>query len=104
MYQIEITQQARDDADAVYDWMYEHISATFAEKWYRELFKQIETLTRLPARCPVARESKNFPEEIRELVYGKQRHKHKYRVLFAIRGQTVAILYVHHSSRDDING
>ena len=42
----------------------------FAEEWYQQLFKQIETLTRHPTRCPVAPESRKFAEEIRELVSG----------------------------------
>ena len=57
------------------------------------------TLTRHPTRCPVAEESRKFAEAIRELVYGKRRHKHKYRILFAIREDVVSILYVYHNSR-----
>jgi len=49
---IEITARARDDADAAHAWMTEHISSAFAEKWYQELFKQIETLARHPASSP----------------------------------------------------
>ena len=103
MYRIEITDQARNDADAAYEWMRDHISSTYAEAWYQGLFTQIETLTRHLARCPVARESGKFPEEIHEFIYGKHRHKHKYRILFAIRDETVAILYVYHSSRNDLD-
>ena len=40
MYRIEITAQAQDNADAVYAWIAEHISASFAEQRYQELFKQ----------------------------------------------------------------
>ncbi len=57
---------------------------------------------RHPGRCPVAPESCKFAEEIRELVYGKRRHKHKYRILFTIRENMVAILYVYHSSRKEL--
>ena len=100
-FRIEITERARDDADTAYAWMAENISAAHAEKWYQELFEQIDTLVHFPARCPIARESRKSPEEIRELTYGKRRHKHKYRILFAIRGDVVAILSVHHSSRTE---
>jgi plasmid stabilization system protein ParE len=102
MYRIEIAASAQADADAAYAWMAENISPAFAEKWYRELFKQIDTLTKHPQRYPVARESHKFPEEIRELIYGKRKHKNKYRILFAIRQDAVAILYIHHSARADI--
>jgi plasmid stabilization system protein ParE len=102
MFRIEIAASAQADADAAYAWMAEHISPAFAEAWYQGLFKQIETLTAHPHRCPLARESHKFPEDIRDLTYGKRRHKHKYRILYTIRQDTVAILYVHHSARDDI--
>ena len=102
MYRLDITERARDDADAAYAWMAEHISPDFAEEWYRGLFKQIETLTKHPTRYPVARESGKLAEKIQELVYGKARHKHKYRILFTIRDDVVVILYIHHSSRRDL--
>ena len=101
-YRIEITARARDDADLAYAWMSENISPAYAEKWYQELFKQIESLTRHPMRCPVASESRKFPEEIRELIYGIRRQRHKYRILFAIRQEVVAVLYVYHSSRKEL--
>jgi plasmid stabilization system protein ParE len=102
MYRLEITDRARDDADAAFEWMAENISPAFAEKWYQGLYKQIGTLTKLPTRCPVARESRKFPEKIQELLYGKPKHKHKYRILFTIRDDTVVILYVYHSSRNEL--
>jgi hypothetical protein len=46
-------------------------------------------------RCPVAADSDRFPEEIRELHYGKSgKRQHKYRTIFAIRNETVHVLYV----------
>lgn len=63
MYRIEVTARARDDADAAYAWMVENISTAYAERWYEGLFRQIETLTRHPARCPIAPESRKFPKK-----------------------------------------
>jgi hypothetical protein len=60
----------------------------------------METLTRHPTRCPRAAESDKSPEELRQLLYGKRRNKH--RIIFAIRGNDVVVLYIHHSSRDDV--
>jgi plasmid stabilization system protein ParE len=102
MFRIEIAASAQADADAAYAWLAENVSPAFAETWYQGLFKQIETLTQHPQRCPIARESSKFPEEIREMIYGKRKHKNKYRILFTIRQDTVAILYIHHSAREDI--
>jgi plasmid stabilization system protein ParE len=103
MHRIEITAQALADADEAHVWMAENISPAFAEKWYQELFRQIETLTLHPGRRPVAPESRKFAEEVRELVYGKSRHKHKYRILYSIREDVVAILFVYHSSRKSLD-
>jgi plasmid stabilization system protein ParE len=100
MYQIEITARAQADADAAYAWIAEHLSPERAERWYQGLFKQIETLTRQPQRCPLALENYEFPEEIRVLLYGKRANK--YKILFTIRATTVVILYVHHGARDKI--
>ena len=102
MYRIEITAGALADADEAYAWMAEHISPAFAERWYRDLFAQIETLSRHPTRCPVAAESRKFPEEIRELTFGKRKQKNKYRILFSIRRDVVAILYVYHAARKEL--
>jgi hypothetical protein len=38
-----------------------------------------------------------FPEAVRQLLYGKA--KNVYRVLFAIRDETVSVLYVRHSAQ-----
>jgi hypothetical protein len=45
-------------------------------------------------------ESDIFPEEVRQLLYGKS--KNIYRVLFAIRDTTVYVLYVRHSARSPL--
>ena len=57
----------------------------------------IATLQEKPQRCFFAIEHKIFPEEVRQLLYGKSRNL--YRVLFAIRGITVSVLYVRHTSQ-----
>ena len=101
MYRVIITEQAREDADAIYNWMREHRSPEFAERWYQGLFRQIDTLTRLPRRCPVASESRKFPTEIRELLHGRRKSA-TYRILFQIDAETVTILYVRHSARDEL--
>lgn len=100
MYRIEITGRAQADADNAYEWMNEHISPAQAERWYQGLFKQIETLTRQPMRCPLAIENDRFPEEIRELLYVKRNNK--FRIIFTIRENTVVILFVHHGARKEL--
>ena len=60
----------------------------------------MKTLLKQPERCPVAAESNAFPVEIRELLYGR-RKSGKHRIIFQIEADTVYILYVRHTARDD---
>ncbi len=99
-YRLRVTAQAVADADEAYAWIAEHSSAALAERWYLGLFKQMETLTRQPLRCPRAAESDKFPEKLRELLYGKR--KNKDRIIFAIRNNDVVVLYVHHAARNEV--
>jgi len=99
-YRLRVTPRAVADADEACAWIAEHPSPAQAERWYQGLFKQMETLTRQPTRCPRAVESDRFPEELRELLYGTR--KAKYRIIFAIRENDVVVLYIHHSSRRDL--
>jgi plasmid stabilization system protein ParE len=99
-YRLRVTARAVADADEAYAWIAEHFSTGKAESWYQGLFKQMETLTRLPLRCPRAAESDKFPEELRELLYGKRNNK--YRIIFAIRDSDVVVLYIHHGARKEL--
>jgi plasmid stabilization system protein ParE len=99
-YQIEFTDRAMDDADAAFARIYEH-SPRRAATWYQKLFQHIDTLAEHPTRCPLARESRKFSMEIRELLYGKR--SNKYRIIFTIRdANTVVILYIYHGARHDL--
>jgi mRNA-degrading endonuclease RelE of RelBE toxin-antitoxin system len=60
----------------------------------------IATLQDEPRRCAKARENDDFPEEIRQLIYGKSRNK--YRIIFTIKEDIVYVLYVRHSSQSSI--
>jgi plasmid stabilization system protein ParE len=70
-YRLRVTAQAMVDADETHAWISDHLSVDQADRWYQGLFKQMETLTRHPTRCPRAAESDKIPEELRELLYGK---------------------------------
>jgi len=49
------------------------------------------SLANFPERCALAPESNHFPFEVRQLLYGKR--PHTYRILLAIRGDTVCASY-----------
>ena len=70
-YRVEITTSARSDADAAYQWLAER--TLHAAAWFNGLVDAIEGLAELPTRWPLARESGEFDEPIRQMLYGKTR-------------------------------
>jgi plasmid stabilization system protein ParE len=95
-FQVEITPIAEAQIEQAYRW-YRERNPEFADRWFRGLMKAIATLQEKPHRCTLAVEHEIFPEEVRQLFYGKA--KNRYRVLFTIRDDTVYALYVRHSAQ-----
>lgn len=71
-----------------------------ATKWFRSLVKKMDGLQSMPHRHPIAPESDEFGEEIRETFLGKRQNK--YRIMLAIRGDTVHVLHVRHGAREPL--
>jgi plasmid stabilization system protein ParE len=95
-YAVIVQPPARLDIESAY--LYIRDRAPLAtERWLEGIEKAILSLDQFPRRCPLAPESKEFPEEIRQMLYG--RRTGKYRVLFVIRGQEVRVLHVRHGAR-----
>jgi plasmid stabilization system protein ParE len=99
-YGIIIEPTARQGIREAVRWKTENTSRTLAGRWYNGLLKKVDTLKTHPGRCPLAAETAKFPEDIRELIYGKRRNA--YRIVFAIRADTVHILFVHHCAKDEL--
>jgi len=72
IYQIEVSAQAEADMREAYGWMTE-FDADFADRWYSGVISQMETLSILPHRCPLAPEWRMglLDMETRQLLYGK---------------------------------
>lgn len=95
-YRVIIQPPARDDIEAAY--LYIRSRAPLAaDRWLKQVETAIGTLSQLPRRCAIAPESKEFAEEIRQLLVG--RRAGKYRVLFNIRDDVVRVLHVRHGAR-----
>ena len=94
-FRVEIDPAAEADIEEVFDWIAQH-SLERAEVWQSGLFKAIEGLKRLPRRCSRAPEREAYGGEVRQLLYGKRA---AYRVLFNVRGETVRVVAVLHTSR-----
>ena len=92
-YSVEITEPAQLNIQEAYDWLHAE-SATAAVEWIDGLLETIEKLGTFPLRCPLAPESVDHREKIRETFFGS------YRILFVVRKGAVYVLHVRHGSRD----
>lgn len=102
-YRVIIEPTAEREIRSAVRWKIENASPTIAARWYNGLIEKIDTLRLHPTRCPLAAESDKFPEQIRELLYGRGgKRTHRYRILFTIREDAVHILYVRHTARDEL--
>lgn len=81
IYRIIIKAQAQSDLDETYRRIAQG-SAERAAQWYNGIVDAIASLANFPERCAFARENAFFPEDIRQLLYGKRGNV--YRVLFTI--------------------
>jgi plasmid stabilization system protein ParE len=91
---VEITALAEADLESIYQRIWED-SPTRAAEWRGGLLQAAQALEQFPHRCPVARES-GAALEIRQLLYGR------YRVLFTITHDTVYVLHIRHSARQQL--
>ena len=82
-----------------YRWMCDNLSPEIANNWYYELQDVISSLQEFPNRCSIAPEASTIGREIRQVWVGKQR---KYRALFVVEKDVVAILHVRHSRQSSL--
>ena len=95
-FQVKLTRNAKLEIESAYLWL-KNLNPNSADQWFRDLMNTIATLQDKPKRFALARENDDFPEEIRQIVYGKSRNK--YRIIFTIREDIVYILYLRHSAQ-----
>lgn len=91
-YRIQPSAQAEADIDRIFNWLFER-SPQGAARWYESFWDTAERLREFPHSCTLATEAKDFPEELRCMLFGTTTGK-TYRALFAIRGNVVHILCV----------
>jgi plasmid stabilization system protein ParE len=92
-FYVVMEKEAEEDLKDAARWQSQY-SPDKAALWYFDAIEAIESLEKLPARCPRAPESSTFGVEIRHLIFGK------YRILFLINDETVHILRVRHQAQD----
>ena len=92
-FKVVVENEAEEDLKDAARWIAQY-SLDKATLWYFDATEAIKSLKTLPARCPLAPESKKFGAEIRHLIFGK------HRILFIIEDETVYVLRVRHQAQD----
>lgn len=101
-YKIVVLPEAEIEIKQAFSYISEHAPEA-AIRWYRCVREAIESISEMPARCPVTPESAKLNFEIRHLLYGKR--PGIYRIVFRIaeEEQEVHILTVRHSTRKSLS-
>lgn len=99
-FRVESTAQAKQDLDAILEWLLAHEAGETGLRWFQKLKQGIASLSELPHRCRLAPENKEFPFEVRQLLYGRK--PHQYRVLFTVEDETVVVLHIRHGRRQHL--
>ena len=94
-YRIRTTRRWEADVRSTLDWI-DRVQRRpqEAEEWFEALQDAMDSLARLPQRCPLAPESERSDLEIRQLLF------FSHRVLFTILPEEVVVLQVRHASRE----
>jgi plasmid stabilization system protein ParE len=95
-YKVLVTESAARELDEAFDWLVERTLA-HAPAWYNGLLDAINSLSEMPARCPLCPYREKGDRKTRQLVYGD---KHAaYLIIFEIRGAEVLVWHVRHASK-----
>jgi len=95
---VVVTHRAAAQLNATADWIAERAPLS-AEKWFAEFAAKLQTLAENPERRPRARESRQMPFELRELLFGQRR---QWRVLFTVRQDIVFVMAIRHAAQEDV--
>ena len=69
----ELSDRAQRDIVAIYDWLRAQQAADGGQRWFVSLRDAIGSLSTLPSRCSMAREGRDSPVDVRQLVCDESR-------------------------------
>jgi len=91
-FRVEITRTAEADAADIRRFIARD-NPEAADRFVRDLEKQVDTLERFPERCPLIHENELLRTFYRHLLCGD------YRTIFRVSGRTVLVLRIVHGTR-----
>jgi plasmid stabilization system protein ParE len=100
-FRVKYTLKAEDDLDGILTWLLQRQAGEQGLRWFKGLISRVSTLSELPGRCPLAREAKSVPVEVRQLLYGNK--PYVYRVLFTITDDVVNVIRIRGPHQPDVS-
>jgi plasmid stabilization system protein ParE len=98
-FRVIVLRGAEADIASAAGWIAQQ-SPVAAARWLEGIRGAISTLSDMPLRCPPAGDDFGNEVIVRQLFYGRRRNR--YRILFAVKNDTVQILLVRHGVRAPI--
>ena len=95
-FRVKFLPRAKHDLETIYRRVTEEAPLQGAA-WFNGFECSINSLHRLPERCPVAARLSTQSDIVRRLHYG--RYPHVYTVYYHLVGQTVEIMHIRHGAR-----
>ena len=99
---VYLTAKALIDIDDCRKWWAENRSAEQAERWHRACDAALDSLGTRATRCPLTRENRKAPVELRQLVFGIGKSR-THRLVFTIRPDRIVVYRVKHLAQRDIS-
>ena len=76
-FEVQITDEAFGDLDAIAVFIKRQASIDIARKWFAGIIGTIETLGEMPVRCALAPEAEDLQDEVRLLLHGRKNRAYK---------------------------
>ena len=89
-YSIEITVRALGEIENISRWMINNREYGFAQSWYQDLNKAVQSLTTFPNRCPIVSAAEGLEGVVRQLKFGD------YMIYFEVTPEIVRVFSVQH--------
>ena len=99
-FKVIIQPRALRDLDDGYQYLADCYSVKSAINWYNGFLIRLKSLEKNPLRFGFARESRQFENDIRQILY--RRHKNVHRALYVVEDDIVRILCIRHSAQSDV--
>jgi len=96
-YEIVFAPTVHDDLLSILEWLENEAPGKVSE-WYGSIKSDIQSLSQMPKRCPLAPENGLWAEEeLRQLLF--QQYPSTFRIIFYVKGDRVHILNIRHGAR-----